>query len=80
MKFKIVMKDPDGVWDAVEEAAIKSVGVGLPDLDGDERDIITKKRIEGLNKQLCKWFEHGEYLTVEIDTEANTATVLEAQQ
>lgn len=28
-------------------------------------------------KELCKkWFEYGEYLTVEIDTDAKTCTVV----
>jgi len=52
-------------------------GVVLPNLEEEERKPIVEQRKDILNNQIRKWFEYGEYLRVEIDTEANTATVLE---
>jgi hypothetical protein len=50
MKFRVTMKDPDTLNDAIEEA---------------------------VEKQMCgRWFGYGEYLTVEIDTDAKTCTVI----
>ena len=77
MKFTITMKDPDGVWESVDEAARESIGRMLPNLEEEERKPILEQRKDILNNQIRKWFEYGEYLRVEIDTEANTATVLE---
>lgn len=75
MKFRITMKDPDGVGDAVVKAAQSSIA-GMK-LEEDERDQLEESRREKIEEQLRKWFEYGEYLEVEIDLEAGTATVVE---
>ena len=59
MKFCITMKDPDGVYDSLQEAATEH-GVERSELE----DIIKL------------WFQYSEYLTVEIDTDAGTCTVV----
>lgn len=74
MKFKVTMKDPDTLHDAVNEAVkaqIQEIGI----TDEDEIEALTEKRAEKVNEMCGQWFEYGEYLTVEIDTEAKTATV-----
>lgn len=75
MKFRVAMKDPDGVGDAIMEAAQRSVaGMKLTD---DEREQLEEIRREKIGEQLRKWFECGEYLEIDIDLEAGTATVVE---
>ena len=67
------MKDPDCVYDAVQDAMkdLKIDGVSE-----DEMVELREKR-EEQTRDLCdKWFEYGEYLTVEVDTEAKTCTVI----
>jgi hypothetical protein len=59
MKITIVMKDPDGVWDSLEQA-----GLNPNDLPQD-----VKRCVES-------YFEYGEYLRVEIDTETEDIEVL----
>ncbi len=76
MKFKIQMKDPDGVYDSVTDAAVASAAAvnGITD---DEREALEETRREEIDEAIGKWFEYSEYLTVEIDTDAMTATVCE---
>lgn len=72
MKITVHMKTPDAVHYAMEAAA-KREPSQLP--DDDERD----ERLADAKDALDKWFEYGECLTVEFDTEAMTATVLPTQ-
>lgn len=73
MKFKVSMKDPDTLHDAITDA-IKEMK--FPDLSGDEAELVRDKRNEEVSALCSKWFEYGEYLTVEIDTDAGTCTVV----
>lgn len=75
MKFRITMKDPDGVYDGITEAVESSL-VGLK-LTSDELKHLQELRQEEITDRLEKWFEYGEYLEVEIDLDAGTATVVE---
>ena len=77
MKFKIQMKDPDGVYDSVTEAANAS-SQSVSGISDDEREELAESRREELDEKIRKWFKYGEYLTVEIDTDKNTATVCDA--
>lgn len=77
MKFKIEMKDPDGVHDSVRRAAEASVA-GITGLGDNEREELIEGRHSEIDKRLKKWFKYSENLTVEIDTEAGTAIVCEA--
>lgn len=73
MKFKLTMKDADTL-----EASIRHAVVGIEHtgtLTGKELD-----KIEEL-KSLCRtWLRYGEYLTVEIDTEAKTCVVMPVEK
>lgn len=74
MKIKVTMKDPDTLQDAIEEAVKKDLSdLGL---DQDELESVMEKRCEKVTTLACKWFEYGEYLTVEIDTDAKTCVVV----
>lgn len=75
MKISITFKDPDVVGDAIDEAVRASLKeLGLPK---EEQDAVFDVRRESVNEKLDKWISHGEYVTVEFDTDAGTATVKE---
>lgn len=76
MKFRITMKDPDTLHDAIEFAARKSLA-GIE--DADERAALKQVRMDKMSKVAGCWFKYGEYLTVEIDTDAGTCTVIESK-
>ena len=73
MKFTVTMKDPDTLHDAINDAVGNEVG-GM-DLSADEKEAVAELRRESVAKLCAKWFEYGEYLRVEIDTEAGTCEV-----
>lgn len=75
MKFKVTMKDPDTLGDAIHEA-VKADVVKIEGLDEEERDAVQEERQEKVAGLCATWFEYGEYLCVEIDTEAKTCTVV----
>ncbi len=74
MKIKISMKDPDTLDDAISEAVEDEMTV--TDLDEEEAEAVAKIRHQTVKKICAKWFKYGEYLTVVIDTEAQTCTVV----
>ena len=73
MRFTVTMKDPDTLDDAIKDA-VKNEVKDL-ELDEDEKEAVIEKRMEKYRAIANTWFEYGEYLTVEIDTEAKTAVV-----
>lgn len=76
MIVQVKMKDPDTMYDAVQDAVEKDVkAMGLP---ADEAKSLIEVRTEKVRAKMAHWFEYGEYLDVEFDTEAMTATVLKA--
>lgn len=77
MKIKVTMKDPNTLIDAIHSAVNDW---SLLDLSEDEMIAIRQYRKESIHAMTGKWFKHGEYLTVEIDTVARTCVVLEAKQ
>lgn len=74
MKIKITLKDPDGVYESIKEAAETSVSA-VDGLSKKEREELAETRAEQIKEDCGKWVEWGEYVTIEIDTEAGTATV-----
>lgn len=75
MKFTVSMKDPDTLSDAIADA----VREDLAKIDGltiDDREALFETRRDAAGEVAAKWFEWGEYLRVEIDTDAKTITVL----
>jgi hypothetical protein len=73
MKINVMLKDPDGVYDSIEQA----VEASLPDgLSAREKAALAEARREETSEALRKWIEHGEYVSIEFDTEAMTATVV----
>lgn len=75
MKIKITLKDPDGFCDAIRDAARESVNA-ISGISEDEAEELEDSRHEEISASLAKWVEYGEYVRIEFDTEAKTATVL----
>ena len=74
MKFRITMKDPDGPYDGINDAAKEMVDA-IKGIEPDERESIQEARYNTLSNFAGQWLEYGEYITVEFDTDAGTATV-----
>ena len=74
MKVKVFIKDTDVLQDAVEEAVDEELkNSGLAE---DEQEAVRELRIEKALDVAGEWWEYGEYITVEFDTEARTARVV----
>jgi hypothetical protein len=75
MKLRITLKDPDGIYESLNDAAAESVPRSLGLSDGEMADL-TESRRETLQHAVKPWVKYGEYVTIEIDTDAKTATVV----
>jgi hypothetical protein len=77
MKLTVSFKTPDAAEHAVFEALEDH-----EDLEGiEDAEELLDKRLEledGLKEALSKWIQYSEYVRIEFDTEAGTATVLPA--
>ncbi len=73
MKFRVTMKDPDTLHDAIADAVHEDTA-GIADVD--ERMCVKEVRSDKVRAVCRQWFKYGEYLTVEIDTDAGTCTVV----
>lgn len=75
MKFRVAMKTPDTLHDATQEAA-QEWARSVTEIDEEEREALAETRAEELREAASTWFRYGEYLTVEIDTDAGTCVVV----
>lgn len=73
MIFRVTMKDPDTLYDAIDEQLDEE----LPS-DNEEAEAVREIRRSRYAEIASKWFEYGEYLTVEIDTDNKTIHVVPA--
>lgn len=78
MKVRIHLKSPDAVGDAIAEAAFSAALRLCPGGDADEVEAVREIAEEKIKKNLERWIEFGEYVTVEFDLERMTASVLSA--
>jgi len=75
MKFQVTVKDPDVLHDAVEESVEADVKtLNLPE---DEAELLIESRMDKVMEAMGKWWKYSEYITLEFDTDAMTATVIE---
>jgi hypothetical protein len=74
MKIRVRMIDPDTLQDAIVDA-VKADMKALP-LSKPEVEAIMDLRTAAVAELAAKWFEYGEYLEVEIDTDADTCVVV----
>lgn len=73
MKIKIRLKDPDTLHDAISDAVNESEILGLSE---EEARAVKDARKEEYMEIAGEWFEYGEYVMLELDTEAKTMKVL----
>lgn len=76
MKIEITLKDSDVLIDAVDDALDE---LKIEEIDGEELEAVKEKRKEKILELCSRWFEYGEYLTVEVDTEKETCVVKEIE-
>lgn len=69
MKFIVTMKTPDALNDAILDA--------LERIDNEE---VREETREGMEHLASRYIKYGEYMRVEFDTQAGTATLLEARR
>lgn len=80
MKFQITLKDPDGIFDAIDDVAkihalraIESAGELGGALDADK---VREDFRDAIKSHTREFIRDGEYLTVEFDTVAATCVVI----
>lgn len=78
MKIRVTLKDPDTMHDSVDDAFMR-----LPRPNGiskSEWAVLCEARASDAKSEIARrWMAYGEYLEVEFDLEAGTATVLPAK-
>lgn len=77
MKVRVTFKEPDAIGDAVN-GAVKAWALERPGLDAEEIAAVSELRAEKVRKAISTWVKWGEYVDVEFDIEAGTASVLRA--
>lgn len=75
MKLYIYLKDPDGFYDSVKDEVEKHLRETLTGLDEDEFESVLEARVEKAWEKLSKWVEYKEYIGIDFDLDAMTATV-----
>lgn len=75
MKINVYLKDPDGFYDSVKDEVEKHLRETLTGLDEDEFESVLEARIEKAWEQLSKWVKFQEYVGIDFDLDAMTATV-----
>ena len=76
MKIQIQLKDPDALEDQVSQEIVDNTFSGKEELSNEEVEVVVEKRKESILHLAGLWFEYGEYLTVEIDTETKSIRVV----
>ena len=79
MKLLVTLKDPDTLYDAIQDAERTLTKQLMADLSltKDEAEVVAQKRCEKMNEFANKYFEWGEYITIEFDDEQKYARVLD---
>ena len=77
MKVKLFLKDPDGVYESVRDAAQETLPDGLSE---EETESLLKSRTADMHEKLKNWVQWKEYVTVEIDTDTGETKVLPVKE
>lgn len=75
MIIRVSLKDPDGFSDSVDQAVrddVEKLG-----LDKDETEALEETRRVKAWEKLARFVSYQEYVTIEFDTDAGTATVVQ---
>ena len=75
MIFRVTMKTPDALNDAIAEYV---TGRNLDDVSNEGKEVYWADDTEECKAAARKWFDNGESVTIEIDTVRRTAEVLRA--
>jgi hypothetical protein len=77
MKVEVTLKDPDTLYDALQEAEaeLRDELMAKLGLSRDGAEAEAKSRVEKAQEVADKYFKYGEYVTLIIDDEADTITV-----
>ncbi len=77
VKFTVTFKSPDGVSDSIgSEAERYREYLSEDGLSEEEIEELVDEREHEMQAEAERWFRHAEYVTIELDTEAHTATVI----
>lgn len=79
MKIRATFKDPDTMQDAVDDAYAEAP-VPAHITEEEWAGIRESRATKAKHEITDRWMEYGEYITVEFDLEAKTATVLSSRQ
>lgn len=72
MKIRIYLKDPDTLYDAISDS-VENIQTGL---SAEATEKIKEAHKEEYIELSRTWFEYGEYVMLEMDTEAKTCIVI----
>ena len=75
MIFRLTMKTPDALEDAIKEKAFNLFAEDAPTTE--EEEIKIDEAVDQATKVCQKWFKYGELVTLEIDTDNKTCKVVE---
>jgi hypothetical protein len=75
MKFQITMKDADGPYEGIQDAARLDLSKNSG-LSADDIETLMESRVEKIKETTRKFLNFGEYVTLEFDTEAQTCVVI----
>lgn len=70
MKFELILKDPDGIYNAIVSAVKNN-----PDISRENKGI----EVDRIWEQMREWTHHNEYVTLIYDTETKQMTVKQKQ-
>lgn len=78
MKLRVTMKDPDAILDAKADLRHELVNQLVNDLNISRTaaEVEVSERFSKLDHLVSQYFEWGEYVTIELDTDAGTATLV----
>jgi len=80
MKVRITFKDPDAISNALDDACATFPTITDDQFTEDERTAMREAGLEArrteLHKVFARWFEHLEYVTLELDTLSDGCTVV----
>lgn len=72
------MKDPDVFYDAIQDAV--RIELAESGLSAEEQEAIKGIREEKYMELAGKWLRYGGYIDFELDTEAGTLRIMEANE
>lgn len=76
MKIRVTFKDPDALFNVDSDFGTNKI----VSASKEEKQQIAELREREFRKLCSIWFNYGEYVTIEIDTDEKTAKILTAKE